>query len=193
MRRVAILTAFMVAGALTLFGCSGGGSTGSSGGNTITLGDGSLDARTSAWFETLCTGLTPVKNATGLTGGGSSDPKTQLDTSVAAFDSIGDALIATASSLGALPAPTSAHGDEIASTVVTVLSTAGPEVKAAAKTLSETAPTDGATVTAAIQQAVTRMTNSVSGLDAATYKLDPGTEAAIHRIPSCAAIGFAQS
>jgi hypothetical protein len=179
MKRVMLLAALVLVGVLALGGCS----------ESVTL-----DARTITWFETLCTGLAPVKDAgTSITGGASSDPKAQLDASVGAFNSIGDALSATASSLKGLPAPTFDQGDQIASTMVTVLTRAGPEVKESAQKLSATPPTDEATVTAAIQQAATEMTNSVSGLNAATYQLDKHTLAAIKAIPSCAAMGFGGS
>ncbi len=179
MKRAVVLVALMLVGVLGLGGCS----------ESV-----SLDSRTITWFATLCTGLAPVKAVgSSLTGGDSSNPKAQLDTSVAAFDSIGDALSATASSLKGLPAPTFDQGDQIASTMVRVLTTAGPLVKEAAQKLSATPPTDEATVTAAIQQAVTEMTNSVSGLNAAAYQLDKHTLAAIKAIPSCAAMGFGGS
>jgi hypothetical protein len=153
-----------------------------------------LDDQTSSWFDALCTGLAPVTSAgTAISGGDSSDPKTQLDTAVGGFNAIGDALGATADRLASLPPPTIEGGATSATGVVNTLKAAGPEVKQAANALAASPATDAASVKSAIATAASAMTNSVAGLNPGAYQLDKPTQAAIRKIPSCAAVGFGAS
>jgi hypothetical protein len=171
------------------------GDTGSSAdATTTTIGNGSLDAQSAAWFDAFCTGLTPLSDAGNvLSGADATDPAAQLTASVAAFNAIGDAFTNTANALKSLPAPTFAHGDEIASKIVTGLAQAGPQVKAAAQTLSQVKATDEAGVQAAIATAAGTMSSAAASLDPGNYELDAGTQADIEKIPSCAKVGFGGS
>ena len=169
------------------------GDTGSSGDDatTTTIGNGSLDAQSAAWFDAFCTGLAPLSDAgQAMAGADATDPAAQLSTSVAAFNAIADAFTNTANTLKGLPAPTFAHGDEIASKIVTGLSQAGPQIKAAAQTLSQVKATDEAGVQAAVGAAAGTLSSAASSLDPGNYALDAGTQADIEKIPSCAKVGF---
>jgi hypothetical protein len=172
------------------------GDTGSSGDDatTTTIGNGSLDAQSAAWFDAFCTGLAPLSDAgQAMAGADATDPAAQLSTSVAAFNAIADAFTNTANTLKGLPAPTFAHGDEIASKIVTGLSQAGPQIKAAAQTLSQVKATDEAGVQAAVGAAAGTLSSAASSLDPGNYALDAGTQADIEKIPSCAKVGFGGS
>jgi hypothetical protein len=158
---------------------------------TTTIGNGGLDAQSAAWFDAFCTGMSPLSDASSaMAGAGGSDPKSQLTASVAAFNSIADAFTNTANKLKDLPPPTFEHGAEIASKIVTGLATTGPQIKAAAQTLSQVQATDEAGVQTAIEAAAGTLESAASSLDPGNYALDEGTQNDIKKIPSCAKIGF---
>lgn len=169
---------------------------------SVTVGDGTLDAQSSAWFNTACTGMQPLggmvaavmgvaMGAAGATGTDSATPDVaamqgQL---VSALDSAGTALNDTADKLADTPPPTFAKGDQMAKDFITFLKATGPKLTAVADKVKAAAVTDAASLGAALSQIQSLSTSDLDGANPLSgYDLDPATEKAVQELPACKAM-----
>lgn len=101
----------------------------SAGGSSTGAGSGSADQQSVAWFETLCSGVAPLKD---LQNVGSeidqADPLGSLKKIAPKFSAAGKSLVETAGKLKALPAPTFDGGDTYAKQVTESFGTIGQKL-----------------------------------------------------------------
>ncbi|MEO7124892.1 MAG: hypothetical protein ABI034_01985 [Nakamurella sp.] len=167
---------------------------------TTTVGDGTLDAQSTQWFTTACTGLQPMGDmlatvlgigmgaamATGTAAAGSPSPADMQSKLAAALTSAGTALSDTEAKLQATPPPTFAKGGEMASAFLTFLKKTGPKLADAGKQVAATPVTDAASLQTALSKIQTLGGDDLGGADPLSgYDLDPATEKAIETIPAC--------
>ncbi|SDO90144.1 hypothetical protein SAMN04515671_2301 [Nakamurella panacisegetis] len=177
-----------------LAGSSAGSSaaTGSSaaGSGTSSSGRGSsgLDAQSTRWFDTLCTGFLPLADLSKLgdTVSAAKDLKTAQQEVVTLFSRAGASFTDTAKSLAGLPAPTIQGGAQVAAKVQPVLVKLGSTLTAAAREVAAvdvtTNPTELQTVLTDTATQISTMSSAVN-LDSVTAS--PQAQTAIEAIPSC--------
>jgi len=107
---------------------------------------GTLDARTTSWFTSLCTGLTAAEIDSGYVGTG--PVEAQRSSAVAAFDKAATAYRTMADEIAGIGAPTIPGGEDLQQTLVATL----PSMAAAADQAS--AAVAAAADTAGVEQAV---------------------------------------
>lgn len=164
--------------------------TGSSGSDTSssvaasTAGDtkGSLDEQSTAWFTAFCDSAKPlvaeIKSASSL--GSASDPATAKKGIVELYSGLGKTMTDIASSVKDLPPPTFPGGDAFASKAIKVFGELGPKLTATGKEIQA--------------EPVDKIPSSVQGLSkdlgtiSGAMELTPQTQAAIKKIPACAAL-----
>jgi hypothetical protein len=194
MRRSAILSAIVVA-TLVLVGCSSGGTatpaattssasssatTSSSAATTTVGGDTTeLDAQTTAWFNTLCKGLSPFAD---MTAGNLN--VTSTEELSALMTSVGEAFTETGAELEQLPPPTFEGGAQVASELQSALQQGGQIFK----DYGERAATIPANDEAAGQQFFADFQAELGKLEFANFEPSPAVQEAVQAIPSCAPI-----
>jgi hypothetical protein len=145
-------------------------------------GAGPLDAQSTAWFDALCPGL--IKAASLLSGvGGTAASPSQQDIVEAvrqASTVIGD----TAGQLAALPPPTFAGGQHVATGVVGAMQSATTQMTANAATYAAIDPADSAALQAGRISLQTELLTSL-GFLRDLGKIDPAVTSEIAKIPSC--------
>ena len=151
-------------------------------------GSAALDAQSTKWFDTLCTGFLPLEDLSKLgdTVSSAKDIKTAQKEIVALFTKAGSSFTNTAKSLKSLPAPTVQGGAEVASKVEPVLTELGSELTTGAK---KVAAVDVTKYPAQLQTVLTDTATQISSVSS-SVSLDnvttsPGAEKAIAAIPSC--------
>ena len=159
---------------------------------TTTIGaNGSLDAQTTAWFTTFCTGMGPVLDlsdkSTEWSSQIASDPATGLKAAGDYFVVIGKSFTDTAAALKSTPPPTFDGGADVAGKIVARMEKAGPVFTQAGQKLAALNPTDQAGAAAAMQDLQQSMTDAMSAFGTVTenVELDPATQAAVEAIPAC--------
>ena len=174
-------------------GTAGSGSPSSSAGGSSASGSSAsgsaaLDAQSTKWFDTLCTGFLPLTDLSKLgdTVSSAKDVKTAQKQIVALFTKAGSSFTDTAKSLKSLPAPTIPGGAEVASKVEPVLTKLGSDLTAGAKKAAAVDatknPSQLQTVLTDTASQISSMSSSVSLDDVTT---SPEAEKAIAAIPSC--------
>ncbi len=158
---------------------------------TVGNTSGGLDPQSAAWLSTFCGGLKPLadvaKNTSGL---GGTDTTAVQKTLVNLYSSIGSSFTSTAAKLKPLPAPTFSGGQAFATKVVSALGTAGPTFTANAKKLAAIDVKKNPTAFAKeLQNGSKDLTTATGPLnDLNSLKLTAQTEAAIEKLPACAAL-----
>lgn len=202
MKRV-IVTSVVAAGLFVVAGCSSSGSSTSSStvASTTTAASTSagssanggaapaeLDAQSTTWFETLCSGVAPVAElAKTADTSGLSDAAAQQK-GVELITQFGAALSDTGATLADTPPPTFDGGEEFATTMSNGLTESGSQMADLAKSFGSIDPTD----TAALEEAVASLPDDLSAAVAplsAIGDLDAGVSAAAQEIPSCQQLG----
>jgi hypothetical protein len=161
--------------------------------STAVTVDGTMDAQSAAWFDTVCGGVSPmieaVFGAMGAMMNGASDPdaaaKAQA-TLVAAFNKASGDLTEAAKKLSALPPPTIDHGDAIAAEAAAGLAKAGPAMKQMADTLSKAKVTSMTDLSTAMDKAQTAIGDDLDGLSLDKFELSDAMQAEVAKLPSCA-------
>ncbi|GAA1996023.1 hypothetical protein GCM10009818_02330 [Nakamurella flavida] len=139
-----------------------------------------LDAQSSAWFDTTCSGLAPLTEIT-QSASSISDP-TQLG---AVLTQLGDAMTSTATQLGSTPPPTFEGGDALATQTTEALNKFGPALSALGAKAATISPTDQA----GGQQFLTELQSTFSELPGLlAFDVNPDLQQAIAAVPSCAAL-----
>ncbi|MEJ7648351.1 MAG: hypothetical protein WKF57_04770 [Nakamurella sp.] len=115
----------------------------SAGGSSTGAGSGSADQQSVAWFETLCSGVAPLKD---LQNVGSeidqADPLGSLKKIAPKFSAAGKSLVETARKLKDLPAPTFDGGDTYAKQVTESFGTIGQKLVDLGTKLVDLDPSD---------------------------------------------------
>jgi len=149
---------------------------------TATAGatSGKLDAQTTAWFTTFCTGLSPLKNlsSTLLSGGGATD----LNGVATKITNTGKELSATASKLKNQPPPTFAGGAGYGTKGVAVFQQLGTIFTQLGQKAAKGDISGMSTLTSQI--------NSGPLKDIQQVRLEPATARAIGAIPACQKANF---
>ena len=162
--------------------------TATSGESSGSVAPAALDAQTTAWFDTLCMGIAPIKQAESLASQTGSDPTTQQKAVVSTLKTLSEAFIATSASLAGTPPPTFDGGAEFATKVTTGLFSAGGGLSSGATKFAAVDPTDAAAMKAAVATLQTDLESAVKPLQAMST-LDPAVKSATEQIPSCKALG----
>ncbi|MET3807054.1 hypothetical protein ABIB25_004076 [Nakamurella sp. UYEF19] len=170
-------------------------SSASSSAPTTTVGDSNsaLDEASSTWFSAFCGGFAPIINVSksaSAIGAAASDPAKGQKLLVDLYKSLGKAFTDTAGVLKVLPPPTFTGGDAFATKVVTALGSAGPEFTKAGTTLAAIdVKKDPSAFTSALSGLSTSMTTALQPLqDLGSLKMTPETQAALEKLPACAAL-----
>ncbi|WP_353650255.1 hypothetical protein ABLG96_04760 [Nakamurella sp. A5-74] len=149
---------------------------------------GGADEQSVAWFDTLCSGLGPVKDLGSISSEvDRSDPIGSLQKLAPKFAAAGTSVTQVAKKLSALPGPTFAGGKAYAAKVTRTLATVGPKLTAFAKTLPDLDPDDPAS-----RNTLTDFARTLQ--DAAQPLIDLGSlpaeaQAAPSAAPACQALG----
>lgn len=162
--------------------------TATSGESSGSVAPAALDAQTTAWFDTLCTGVAPIKKAESLASQTGSDPTIQQKAVVSTLKTLSEAFIATSASLAGTRPPTFDGGAEFATKVTTGLLSAGGGLSSGATKFAAVDPTDAAAMKAAVATLQTDLESAVKPLQAMST-LDPAVQSATEQIPSCKALG----
>lgn len=159
---------------------------------TTTIGaNGALDAQTTAWFTTFCTGMGPVLDlstkSTEWSSQIASNPAAGMKAAGDYFVVIGKSFTDTAAALKSTPPPTFDGGADVAGKIVAGMEKAGPVFTQAGQKLAALNPTDQAGAAAAMQDLQQSMTDAMSAFGTVTenVELDPATQAAVEAIPAC--------
>jgi len=147
-------------------------------GPTISAGGSSteLDAQSTAWFTTLCTGLSSVVALEGKPNATPAEAGQLLTTA-------GNQMTATGQALAAAPPPTFPGGTEAAANVVTALQQLGPSFVA----LGQKAATLQEGDTAAEQQFTAEMQQTFAPFASMSQVIvTPETKEAVAKVPACA-------
>lgn len=150
-------------------------SAGATAAPTLTAGDGSgeLDAQTTTWFSTFCTGLAGVADLQTIS---SAQQASQV------LQRVGTDMTNTASQLAALAPPTFSGGDGLAASAVNSFNQIGP----AFVSFGQRAGTIGENDEAATQQFAADFQAQLAPLASLTkIQLDPATQQAVSAIPEC--------
>ena len=142
---------------------------------TLTAGDGSgeLDAQTTTWFSTFCTGLAGVADLRTIS---SAQQASQV------LQRVGTDMTNTASQLAALAPPTFSGGDGLAASAINSFNQIGP----AFVSFGQRAGTIGENDEAATQQFAADFQAQLAPLASLTkIELDPATQQAVSAIPEC--------
>ncbi len=142
---------------------------------TLTAGDGSgeLDAQTTTWFSTFCTGLAGVADLRTIS---SAQQASQV------LQRVGTDMTTTASQLAALAPPTFTGGDGLAESAINSFNQIGP----AFVSFGQRAGTIEDNDEAATQQFAADFQAQLAPLASLTkIQLDPATQQAVSAIPEC--------
>lgn len=147
-----------------------------------------LDAQSTTWFETLCSGVSPIAElAQTADTSGLSDAAAQQK-GVELITQFGTALSDTGAALADTPAPTFDGGEDLASTMASGLAESGTQMAALAQSFGAIDPADTAALEAAVQSLPDDLQTAVAPLSA-IGELDPSVSAAVQEIPACQALG----
>jgi hypothetical protein len=156
---------------------------------TTTLGGDAtgIDAQTTAWFDTFCTALAPVKDLTGLQSQiDPSDPKKTLQVVAGAMTKMGSAFTDAATELKDAPPPTFDGGAEFAGKIVTSFGDLGPKFTQIGEEFAKADPTDPSSLTAlsGLQSDLQEAVKPLQELQ--NIKVSDAVSQGIAAIPSCA-------
>lgn len=162
-------------------------STSQSSVTTVGGGADSIDAQTTAWFDTFCGAMAP---AVGLKDLGSKIDAKDLSGSFKAVSkamtTLGVAFTDAGTKLKGAPAPTFDGGDAFASKIVTSFSELGPKFTKLGAEFAKADPKDPASMQK-LSSLSTELTGAMAPLQELNgIKMSPGVSAAISKIPSCA-------
>ncbi len=159
------------------------------GSDTTTVGGDadSIDAQTTAWFDTFCGAMAP---AVGLKDLGSKiDTKDLPGTFKAvseAMTTLGTAFTQAGTTLKDAPAPTFDGGDAFAGKIVSSFSELGPKFTKLGDEFASADPTDPASLQK-LSSLSTELSDAAAPLqELNNIKMSPGVSNAISKIPSCA-------
>ncbi|WP_420122881.1 hypothetical protein [Nakamurella sp.] len=145
---------------------------------TTTVGGGttSLDAQSTAWFETLCTGVSPLADLEQTMKSVSSGQELG-----SAMTTVGTAFTDTAAKLADQPAPTFDGGQELASNTQTAMQTFGQTFQDFGARAAQISNSD----TAGQQQFLQDFQAALTQSPLAEMKLSPDVQQAVQQIPAC--------
>lgn len=145
---------------------------------TTTVGGGttSLDAQSTAWFETLCTGVSPLADLEQTMRSVSSGQELG-----AAMTTVGTAFTDTAAKLADQPAPTFEGGQELASNTESAMQTFGQTFQDFGARAGQISVDD----TAGQQQFLQDFQSALTRSPLAEMKLSPDVQQAVRQIPAC--------
>ena len=205
MKRTIVMSVLAV-GSLVLVGCSSGKSGGtsttaaaatttsaassaaSSAAGSSGAAPAELDERSVAWFDTLCTGVSPiVELAQSADTSGLSDAAAQQK-GVDLISQFGAALSATGESLDGTPPPTFDGGEAFATEITSGLNESGTKMAALATSFGAINPSDTAALEAAVKDLPTQLSSALQPI-AAIGDLDPSISSAVQELPACQALG----
>ena len=148
---------------------------------TTTVGGGAttLDAQSTAWFETMCTGVAPLANLEQTMKSVSSGQELG-----AAMGTLGTAFTDTAGKLANQPPPTFEGGQELASNTQTAMQSFGQTFQDFATRATQIQDGD----TAGQQQFLTDFQTALGQSPFTQMKLTPEIQQAVAAIPSCQAV-----
>lgn len=148
-----------------------------------------IDAQTTAWFDTLCTGIAPIKS---VESAGpetpNPDPAAGQQALISAIQTLSGAFTSTSATLATTPPPTFEGGAEFASTVTTGLGATGADLAKSAETFAAVDPSDASKLAAAKTTLQADLIKAVGPLQSISG-LDPAIQAATTEIPSCKSLG----
>lgn len=145
---------------------------------TTTVGGGttSLDAQSTAWFETLCTGVSPLADLEQTMKSVSSGQELG-----SAMTTVGTAFTDTAAKLADQPAPTFDGGQELAANTQTAMQTFGQTFQDFGARAAQISNSD----TAGQQQFLQDFQAALTQSPLAEMKLSPDVQQAVQQIPAC--------
>lgn len=145
---------------------------------TTTVGGGttSLDAQSTAWFETLCTGVSPLADLEQTMKSVSSGQELG-----SAMTTVGTAFTDTAAKLADQPAPTFEGGEDLASNTQTAMQTFGQTFQDFGARAAKITNDD----TAGQQQFLQDFQAALTQSPLAEMKLSPDVQQAVQQIPAC--------
>lgn len=145
---------------------------------TTTVGGGttSLDAQSTAWFETLCTGVSPLADLEQTMKSVSSGQELG-----SAMTTVGTAFTDTAAKLADQPAPTFEGGQELASNTQTAMQTFGQTFQDFGSRAAQISNGD----TAGQQQFAKDFQAALTESPLSQMKLTPEVQQAVQQIPAC--------
>jgi hypothetical protein len=154
---------------------------------TKTLGaDTVMDAKTTKWFSTFCTGMVSMSSVTGFTPDTSSPDKLKTQI-VNLYSKIGTAFTTTAANLKPLPAPSFTGGEEFASTLVDGMATSGKAFLSNAAKVKAADPKNKAAFGTLMGEVAKDMSNATKPLADLFNKVqaDPAMVKGVQSIPAC--------
>lgn len=148
---------------------------------TTTVGGGatSLDAQSTAWFETLCTGVAPLSDLQQTMGSVSSGQELGN-----AMTTVGTAFTDTAGKLAGQAPPSFQGGPELAANTQSAMQSFGQTFQDFATRAGQLQDGD----TAGQQQFLSDFQSAMSQSPIAKMELTPDVQQAIKQIPACQAL-----
>ncbi len=162
-------------------GSSSAGSSSSEDTNLTTtkVVSGNLDGQSTAWFSTMCDGLSPLeKLGQNMSSSGTSSGPSAMSDIGKELSEAGKAMVSTAQKLAQQPPPTVSNGSQFAGTFIKALQTFGSELQAAGQKVAK-GDTSALTDFQSQADSLSKELNS--------FKPTPDLQKQIEAIPSCKA------
>jgi hypothetical protein len=159
-----------------------------------------LDAASTAWFTNMCTSagtfvqkVQAVSSEAQASAGDQTSIEGQQATFAATLSGIAEGFAELSSSIGSVPPPTIPGGEAAAAALVSGINTAAASIGDEATKFAGATFTDPAALQAAVQAASAQIGSTVGAaqthLTDLQKGLSPEVQAAVDKIPQCAALG----